>query len=137
MAPQTNIHSQACIKGSQLRQRQNWHYKTGDFLKEVQFIWIFLWQDKKKLSLNTGDCFIEVTTLAGLTVHYRLISLLRTSEFKLHEPKLIFYVWLVYSQNQLYLKTLSAFRQLSHERFINTESNIFIHGMTLSQEIIL
>jgi hypothetical protein len=28
---------------------------------EVQFIWNFLWQDKKILPLNTGDCLIEVT----------------------------------------------------------------------------
>ena len=25
-------------------------YKTGDLLKEVQFIWNFLWQDKKKMN---------------------------------------------------------------------------------------
>jgi hypothetical protein len=25
------------------------------------------WQKKKKLPFNTGDCLIEVTTLAGLT----------------------------------------------------------------------
>ena len=29
------------------RTKKKWPYKTGDFLKEVQFIWIFLWQDKK------------------------------------------------------------------------------------------
>jgi hypothetical protein len=23
-----------------------WSFKTGDLLKEVQFIWNFLWQDK-------------------------------------------------------------------------------------------
>jgi hypothetical protein len=34
-----------------------WPFKTGDLLKEVQFIWTFLWQDKKK-----------VTSLTGLTV---------------------------------------------------------------------
>jgi len=25
-------------------------YKTGDLLKEVQLIWNFLWQDKKKVT---------------------------------------------------------------------------------------
>ena len=25
---------------------KKWSYKTGDLFKEVQFIWIFLWQDK-------------------------------------------------------------------------------------------
>jgi len=35
--------------------------KTGDLLKEVQFIWNFLWQDKKNVTfkyrwlLNRGD----------------------------------------------------------------------------------
>jgi len=27
-----------------------WSYKTGDLFKEVQFIWNFLWQDKKKVT---------------------------------------------------------------------------------------
>jgi hypothetical protein len=45
-----------CIKRSHLGQRKKWPYKTGDLLKEVQFIWNFLRQDKKKWPLNTGDC---------------------------------------------------------------------------------
>ena len=28
----------------------------------------FVWQDKKKWPLNTGDCLIEVTAWAGLIV---------------------------------------------------------------------
>jgi hypothetical protein len=42
-------------------------------------MWNFLWLDKKKWPFNTGDCLIEVTTWAGLTVIaqvYLLIALL-------------------------------------------------------------
>jgi hypothetical protein len=35
---------------------------------EVQFIWNVLWKNKKRWPLNTGDCLIEVTACAGLTV---------------------------------------------------------------------
>jgi len=35
---------------------------TGDLLKEVQ--------DKKRGSLYIGDCLIEATTWAGLTIFY-------------------------------------------------------------------
>ena len=45
-----------------------WSFKTGDLLKEVQFIWNFLSQDKKMWPLNTGDCLKEVTSWADLTV---------------------------------------------------------------------
>jgi len=48
---------------------ERWPYKTGDLLKKVQFIWNFLWQDKKGQALNTGDCLIEVTTWTGFTVY--------------------------------------------------------------------
>ena len=47
-------------------------YKTGDLLKEVQFIYIyenFYDRSRKIRPLNTGDCLIEVTAWAGLTVH--------------------------------------------------------------------
>jgi len=30
--------------------KERWSFKTGDLLKEVQFIWNFLWQDKKKVT---------------------------------------------------------------------------------------
>ena len=43
-------------------------HKTGDLLIEVQFIWNFSWQDKKRWPFNTGDCLIEVTEWAGLTI---------------------------------------------------------------------
>jgi hypothetical protein len=43
-------------------------YKTGNLLKEIQFMWNFLWQDKKRWPLNAGDCLIEVTLWASLTV---------------------------------------------------------------------
>jgi hypothetical protein len=42
---------------------------TGDLLKEVQFIWNFLWYDNKRWPFNTGDFLIEVTTWAGSTVY--------------------------------------------------------------------
>jgi hypothetical protein len=42
--------------------RDKWSYKTGDLIKEVQFIWSFPWQDKKRWPFNTGDCLIEVTS---------------------------------------------------------------------------
>jgi len=31
-----------------------WSFKTGNLLKEVQFIWNFLWQDKKRWPFNAG-----------------------------------------------------------------------------------
>jgi hypothetical protein len=40
---------------------KKWPYKTGDLLKEVQSIWNYLWQDKKRVTfkyrwlLNGGD----------------------------------------------------------------------------------
>jgi hypothetical protein len=43
-----------------------WSYKTGDLLKEVQFIWNVLTGQERPL--NTGDCLIEVSTMTGLTV---------------------------------------------------------------------
>jgi hypothetical protein len=30
--------------------KKKWFYKTGDLLKEVQFIWNCLWQDKKRVT---------------------------------------------------------------------------------------
>ena len=41
--------------------KEKWPYKTGDLLKEVQFIWNFLWQEK-------GDLLIQMTAWTGLTV---------------------------------------------------------------------
>jgi hypothetical protein len=41
--------SQTCIKRSLLGQKK-WLYKTVDLLNEVQFIWNFLWQDKKNVT---------------------------------------------------------------------------------------
>jgi len=38
-----------------------WFIKTGKLLKEVQFIWRFLWHDKRMVTFNIGDCLIEVT----------------------------------------------------------------------------
>ena len=46
----TIIYSQTCIKRSPFRTQKIWPYKTSDFLKEVKFIWCFLWQDKKNVT---------------------------------------------------------------------------------------
>ena len=35
--------------------KKKWPYKTGDLLKEVQFVWNFLWQQEK------GELLIQVT----------------------------------------------------------------------------
>ena len=48
--------------------KEKWPYRIGDPLKEVQFIWNFLWQDKKRWPLNTGDFVLEVTVWEDLTV---------------------------------------------------------------------
>jgi hypothetical protein len=37
-----------------------WYFKTVDLLKQVQFTWPFLWQDKKSSPFNTGGCLTEV-----------------------------------------------------------------------------
>ena len=52
-----------------LWQKEKWPYKTCDLLKEVKFIWNFLWEDRKRWPVNTGDCLIEVTARTCLTVH--------------------------------------------------------------------
>ena len=39
----------AVLKGH-LWDKEKWPYKIGDLLKEVQFIWNFLWQDKKNVT---------------------------------------------------------------------------------------
>ena len=42
--------------------KKKWSFKTVNLLKEVEFIWNFLWQDNKKATfkcrwlLNRGDC---------------------------------------------------------------------------------
>jgi len=48
-----------------------WSIKTGDLLKEIPLIWsyeIFYDNTSKRWLLNTGDCLIDVTAWAGLTV---------------------------------------------------------------------
>jgi len=45
-----------------------WSYKTGDLLKEVNSYEIFYDRTRIRWPFNTGDCLIEVTVLAGLTV---------------------------------------------------------------------
>ena len=49
-------YSLTCIKRSHIGIKKKWAYQTGDLLEEVQFIWNFLWQDKK-WPFNTGDWF--------------------------------------------------------------------------------
>ena len=51
-----------CFKRSSLKQRKSVLIRQVTSYKEVQFIWIFLWQDKKngvfkyRRLLNRGDC---------------------------------------------------------------------------------
>jgi hypothetical protein len=42
--------------------------KIGDLLKEIKFIWNLYDRTRKGWLFNTGDCLIEVTAWAGLTV---------------------------------------------------------------------
>ena len=63
------MYNQTWIKRSPLRQKK-WPYKTGDLLKEVQCTWNVLWQNKKILPLNTGDCLTEMNTCTGLTIFH-------------------------------------------------------------------
>jgi hypothetical protein len=42
--------------------------KTGDVLREVQFIWVFYDRSRRIWRFNTGDCLIEMTAWTGLTV---------------------------------------------------------------------
>jgi hypothetical protein len=53
-----NEYSQTHIKRTPLGQIK-WSSKTGDLLKEVQFIWNFLWQQEK------GDLLIQMTAYRG------------------------------------------------------------------------
>jgi hypothetical protein len=62
--------------------KKKWPCNTGDLLKEVQFTWNFLWQDKKKFTfkyrwlLNRGDhmgrfnCIWLIKTLKALFRHF-------------------------------------------------------------------
>jgi len=43
-------YGQTCIKMSPLGQGKSGSFKSGDLLKEVQFIWNFLWQDKENVT---------------------------------------------------------------------------------------
>lgn len=51
-------------------EKEKWSFKTGNLLKKFQFIWDFLWQDKKKWHFYTFDCLKEVTVWAGLTCNH-------------------------------------------------------------------
>ena len=46
---QRNLSSRAIVL-KHFRTKKMWPYKTDDLLKEVQFIWKYLWQDKKKVT---------------------------------------------------------------------------------------
>jgi hypothetical protein len=53
-----------------------WPYKTGNLIKEVQLIHMkfSITGQEKRWLFNTGDCLIEVTVWAGLTVHYESLQ---------------------------------------------------------------
>ena len=64
-------YSQTCIKRTLLGQRKNRFFKTGDLLKEVEFIYMnFVLKDTKRWPFITGDCLIEVNTWVSLTVSW-------------------------------------------------------------------
>ena len=54
------------LRGQHLGRKINWSFKTGNFLKEVKFIWNFLWQVKKNVTfqyrslLNRGDRMVRL-----------------------------------------------------------------------------
>jgi len=54
--PSSYIYSQTCIKRSPLGLGNSGLIRQVTSLKRFKFIWILLWQDKKKLPFNTGDC---------------------------------------------------------------------------------
>jgi hypothetical protein len=66
---------------SHFRTKKKWPDKTGDLLNEVQYIWNFLWQDKKRVTFwyrwlygqvflwqDKGDLLIQVTVWAGFSM---------------------------------------------------------------------
>ena len=55
-------------------------YKTGDLLKEVQFIWQFLWQVKKRWYFNKGDRMdrFDCTYLLRYRNNHELLSPIST-----------------------------------------------------------
>jgi hypothetical protein len=55
-----NVYTVKPILRGHLWNKEKWPYKTGDPLKEVQFIWNFLGQEK-------GDLLMQVNALACLT----------------------------------------------------------------------
>jgi hypothetical protein len=81
------IYSQTCIKMSPLGQRKSGLNRTGDLLKEAQFLWNVPLQDKKhetfkhRWLLNRGDCMdrfdcsLKIDELALNTNHSLTLSL--------------------------------------------------------------
>ena len=51
----------------QFWKKKQWLYKTGDLLKEVPFEIVYD-RTSQKWPFDRGDCLIEVTAWAGLTV---------------------------------------------------------------------
>ena len=72
----TNLHmkyNETCLKRSPLGQRKSGLIRQVTTLKRFNSYDIFYDRTRKKCPFNTGDCLIEVTTWAGLTV-YRVLE---------------------------------------------------------------
>jgi hypothetical protein len=71
------------LRGHDLWGKEKWSFKTGDLLKEVQFIWNVLWLDKKVVTfyhrwlLNRGDHMGRFDYIFNLTRktfrHYKYV----------------------------------------------------------------
>ena len=86
------------------RTKKKWSFKTGDLLKEVQFILNFLWQGKKKVTsyyrwlLIKGDCLgrfdcmymplmYDLTTVQNLNLFNNILLVVNYQ----HSLALLFY----------------------------------------------
>jgi hypothetical protein len=65
------LHSQTCVRRSPFWGK--WSFKAGYLVKEVQFIWNFLWQEKKRPTFWYRWLLNRVDRMAGLNVvHYKI-----------------------------------------------------------------
>ena len=69
------INSRTCIKRSPLGRRKSGCIRQVTSKKRLNSYEIFYDRTRKMWPFNTGDCLIEVTTWAGLTVYYYVFGL--------------------------------------------------------------
>jgi hypothetical protein len=62
------------IRRSPLGWKIKWSFKTGDLLKEVKFIWNFLWQVKKDVTFQYRSLLRKVTAWACLTTSKHIVN---------------------------------------------------------------